>query len=173
MKNNNFVIGRLKDRDEFLEVVPMLREAYKETFSFMEVRSTLEYGEWLLSRIDDKEFDLFVIKDKDKDEIIGLSIGSVNHVYYVQDHYFIDMVYVKKEYRTTNAVFLLLQVCSRQAYKRKMPILASLFTGKNNTLPPIAKRFADEKKADYLIFHKIPTDKDFESVAAKRNYKKE
>ena len=147
-------IGRIKNKEEFKEVVFMMRDAISETWGFSEPKSPADLGRWLLDRLKDGA-DIFVAVDDDG--VAGFGLGFVEQVAYLKNpHYLVDMVYVKPGKRRTRAAFLLFSALKTAAERSGLDIIGYIFADnrRKDFTPTIAKRFATDKKPFLLAFYR-------------------
>ena len=151
-------IGRLRTKEEFFQVAKMYHEAVKEVYYFEEPADPVVLGKWLKEQLESPDFDLFVAIGGDG-EVAGFGFGYVTQFEVLKNPvYFVEMVYVKPEYRRSNAAFLLMNALSKQSEKSGLTSISYLFADnrKKDGMPTIAKRFATEKKPFLVCFYREP-----------------
>ena len=118
-------IRPFKSTDLF-EVVKMyqdlMRICYPEFEQKDEKSFTIKVLKWICNKHD-------LIVAEDKGELIGFSLSYVETFEVLEPFYYVDIIYIKKEYRKTKAAYLLYKNAQRIALHLNLHYIGKALTG--------------------------------------------
>lgn len=156
-------LGRIQTTEEFVKAVKLLRHAISEIYYFEEPAELTKLGEWLKAQLANPDFDFFIVLDDETNEMAGIGYGYIAEFDVLKNPvYFVEMVYMRPEYRKSDGLFKLMHALSKQSERSGLTTISYLFADnkRKDGMPTIAKRFATEKKPFLVSFYREGVKKD-------------
>ena len=161
IKKSSIVIGRVMTKEEFVEVCSLLHLYVGEVSRKLKPRTLAEVAKEFKADYERDEYEVFVAIDKNNEnKIVGFVTGEpIQPKYKADSAFFVENLFVIKEYRGSSAMSLLMRAIFKIADKQKLISIVNVFPQDKNKLPTLAKRYADSDTADYLTYYRTPKNK--------------
>jgi GNAT superfamily N-acetyltransferase len=161
IKNSSIVIGRIMSKEEFIAVCVLLEQCTIETSRYLKAKDLHSIAREFKGRYEKDDYEVFIAIDKNNDNrIVGFVTGEIIQPdYTVGKAFYVETLYVDREYRGSSAMVFLMRAIFKVADKLKLYSIVNVFPQDKSKLPTLAKRYADTDTADYVTYYRSPKTK--------------